>query len=210
MLAILRRSPLAKATIRHLSTGADQLTSPDLMKASAVGFCAGMCVGVVGWGGAQVIIPSLMHPAVLGLTQMQATGSSLVSLACSAVMSGSTYLAAGSADLVIAASLAPTAVIGARFGVRLAARLSGDMHALLFNGLSVLLIPSHFAVQRWRQRQPSVGCPNCPPATTAGLGLVGNATFGLFVGVATAARFEPPATHLHHKRPPPALLAWYQ
>ena len=41
--------------------------------ASAIGFTAGCTLGCCGWGGAQIIIPTLTHP-IMGLAQISATG----------------------------------------------------------------------------------------------------------------------------------------
>lgn len=56
--------------------------------AICVGGVAGATVGVVGWGGGQVIIPAMTLSASVGLSQLSATGVSLTSLSISAVSSG--------------------------------------------------------------------------------------------------------------------------
>jgi uncharacterized membrane protein YfcA len=50
-------------------------------------------------------------------------------------------------DLRTAAVIALPAMVGARAGVALTRRISGEMHALIFNGMSVVLIPTHWLVQ---------------------------------------------------------------
>jgi uncharacterized membrane protein YfcA len=57
-------------------------------------------------------------------------------------------------DLLIAASIAAPSIIGARAGVVIAQRLSSEVLALIFNGMSVILIPTHFFVQQYREQNP--------------------------------------------------------
>ena len=53
--------------------------------AITVGFVAGGTVGTVGWGGAQVIVPSLTaNHSLAGLTQFAASGVSLTDTAARA------------------------------------------------------------------------------------------------------------------------------
>jgi uncharacterized membrane protein YfcA len=120
---------------------------------AVVGFGAGATLGLVGWGGAQIIIPSLTSPAVLGLSQLAATGVSLSSLSCAVVVGAARFTSADLADVSMAAAIALPSMLGARIGSKLSARLNGEVHALIFNGLSVLLLPTNFLVQRFRQQQ---------------------------------------------------------
>lgn len=57
-------------------------------------------------------------------------------------------------DLLIAASIAVPSILSARAGVVLAQRLSSEVLALIFNGMSVILIPTHFLVQKYREQNP--------------------------------------------------------
>ena len=118
---------------------------------SFIGFCAGSTLGLVGWGGAQIIIPSLTSPW-MGLSQLAATGTSLTSLSVGATVGAGQFLYHDSADIATAVCISLPSIVAARFGSRLAGKLSSDVHALIFNGLSVVLIPSHFVVQQWRQK----------------------------------------------------------
>lgn len=43
-------------------------------------------------------------------------------------------------------------MVGARFGVSLAKKMSSELHSLIFNGMSVILIPTHFMIQRWKEK----------------------------------------------------------
>lgn len=107
--------------------------------AASVGLVAGGSIGLVGFGGAQFIIPGMTHP-LLGLSQLSASGVSLASLSVSTVTSGASFVAAGCAALPVAAVIALPSMVSARVFTRLAARLSGDALALFFNGFSVILM----------------------------------------------------------------------
>lgn len=83
-----------------------------------IGVAAGALGGLVGVGGGVVMIPLLV--AVLGLTQHQAHGTSLVSLVFTGATGAITYSTRGNVDVVAAVSLAIPAVATARFGARYA------------------------------------------------------------------------------------------
>jgi uncharacterized membrane protein YfcA len=137
----------------------------------------GACVGLVGWGGGQFIIPSLTSAA--GLSQLAASATSIVSLTGAAVMSAATFAASGSADLQSAALIGIPSIGGARLGVLVARRLSPDVHALCFNGLSTLMLPAHLLIQGARQRhEDRQRSPNPPLAM--------HAAFGGFAGFVSA------------------------
>ena len=120
--------------------------------ASFIGFCAGSTLGLVGWGGAQVIIPCLTSPW-MGLSQIAATGTSLTSLSVAATVGSGQFLYHDSAHVATALCISLPSIVAARFGSRLAGKLNSEVHALIFNGLSVILIPTHLVVQQWRQKQ---------------------------------------------------------
>ena len=124
-----------------------------LARASAAGFAAGTCVGIVGWGGTQIAVPALTHPAIGNLSQLAASAVSVCSQSVAASSACANYYSKGAVDVQIAATVALPAIVGARAGVHLARRLQPDVHALVFNGGSLLLMPTHFIVQRWRQKQ---------------------------------------------------------
>ena len=109
---------------------------------AAAGFGGGACIGLVGWGGAQFIIPSLTHPAI-AMSQLAAAGTSLCSMSTSAAMTGSTMLMNGAADLPTTCAIALPAIASARYGVRFASRLNADVHQLIFNGFNAVMLPTH-------------------------------------------------------------------
>ena len=125
------------------------------LAAGGIGLAAGATLGVVGWGGAQVIKPTLTSP-LLGCTHLQATATSLFSLSVAVVSGASQFVGGGSASLTLAAAIALPSMAGARWGSRLAGRLSPDALALIFNGGSVMLLPTHFWIQNRRRAQQQV------------------------------------------------------
>jgi len=117
--------------------------------AIAVGAGAGLSVGTIGWGGAQVIIPLMTHPGSLAnFSQLSATGISLSSLSVSTISSGYKFWKEDRVNLSLALAIGIPAVISARMGSHFAKKLSGDALALFFNGFSILLIPTHFWIQQ--------------------------------------------------------------
>lgn len=170
---------------------------------------AGAAVGTVGWGGAQVILPSLTasHP-LASLSQLSASGISLSSLSLSTLTSGYRFWQADKVDWVSALAMAVPSVVSARLGSRLAARLSSDALALFFNGFSIILIPTHYWIQqRAQQRPPAVDETNKLHVPDNRL-LVQHACFGLVSGVISslmgvgglplAMSYLTESTHLPH------------
>ena len=129
------------------------LTGPARYAAGAgIGLAAGATLGIVGWGGAQVIQPTLTHP-LLGLSQLAAGGVSLASLSVAVCAGASRFVLSDNASMHLAAAVALPSMCGAALGNRLATRMSSAALALVFNGGSVLLLPTHLAVQHWKQRR---------------------------------------------------------
>lgn len=154
-----------------------------LVASGAAGFVGGALIGLVGWGGAQVVIPSLHHP-VVGATGAQAAAVSLCALSMSAVTGGVAYALDNSADLLVAGAIGAPAMLGARQGVRIASKLSTAASGAIFNGLSVIMIPTHFAVQHYRRAHAvadaDAGSGHSGPA------IAGHVAFGYFQGVSSA------------------------
>lgn len=124
--------------------------------AMAVGTAAGVTSGLVGWGGAQVTIPSMSHPGLLAsYSQLAATGISLTSLSLSSVSSGYRFWMDGRVDVPLALGIGLPALASARVGSQIAKRLSGNALQLFFNGFSLLLIPTHFWIQQQRSSNSS-------------------------------------------------------
>ncbi|KAL7532530.1 hypothetical protein ACHAWF_004170 [Thalassiosira exigua] len=127
--------------------------------ALAVGTVAGVTSGLVGWGGAQIVIPSMSYPGPLAsYSQLSATGIALSSLSLSSLSSGYRFWTDDQVNVPVAVMIGLPAVFSARVGTRLAKRLSGDALQLFFNGFSLLLIPTHFWIQRRRQALSASAC----------------------------------------------------
>ena len=136
------------------------------------GVVAGGTIGAVGWGGAQVLIPSLTwspHPLVPGLPQLAATGVSLVSLSFSTLTTGFQFWKDDHVHVPVALMIGIPAVVSARVGTLWAKKLSGPTLTLIFNIGSIILIPTHFWIQErakerrhhqevisWEEKQDSI------------------------------------------------------
>ena len=133
--------------------------------AVVVGTAAGAVTGLVGWGGAQTIIPAMTmaHPAA-NLSQLAATGIALSSLSLSTVTSGFKFWKEDRVEIPLAFVIGVPAVLAARVGTRWAQKLSGDALGLFFNGFSIVLIPTHYWIQqRAKMKQLSEGNENQVP-----------------------------------------------
>ena len=125
--------------------------------ALAVGSAAGAVTGLVGWGGAQTIIPAMTMPiAVANLSQLSATGVSLTSLSLSTLTSGFKFWEEDRVHVPLALLIGFPAIFSARAGTRIAQRLSGDALGLFFNGFSIILIPTHYWIQQRAKTKSSV------------------------------------------------------
>jgi len=131
--------------------------------AGVVGFAGGATLGLVGWGGGQMIIPGMTHQ-YMALNQLAATGVSLFSLSLSSISSSVRFATSDSACLVTAASIAIPSIVTARFGTQLASRLSNDALEFAFNSLSLVMIPTHLYIQQRRHAQQLAQPP--PPTST--------------------------------------------
>jgi hypothetical protein len=90
----------------------------EIAVAVLIGFAAGILGGLVGVGGGVVMIPLMV--GVIGVTQHQAHGTSLMSLVFTGLSGAIAYSTRGSVDVAAAISLAIPAVVTARFGARYA------------------------------------------------------------------------------------------
>ena len=161
-----------------------------------------------GWGGAQIIKPSLT--GFLSLSQLAANGASLSSLSMAGTVGATKFFMEDRVDLLIAASIAIPSIVSARAGVVLAQRLSSEVLALIFNGMSVVLIPTHFLVQQYREQNPhqkliksipeagveseiEITCDSTPSTSFSALSLsslspvyMQHAAFGMCAGILSA------------------------
>lgn len=169
-----------------------------------VGSAAGAVTGLVGWGGAQTIIPAMtLAIPVANLSQLAATGVSLSSLSLSTVTSGFKFWKEDRVDIPLALMIGVPAVLAARIGTRLAHKLSGDALGLFFNGFSIVLIPTHYWIQQRAKMKRSTEKENrvsilgnedddsssslpCADDDATSLLMAQHATFGLVSGLLSA------------------------
>lgn len=175
--------------------------------ALSVGTAAGATVGIVGWGGAQVVIPSLtLRIPVASYSQLSATGISLSSLSVSSVSSGCEFWRDGRVDVMTAAAIGLPAVFSARVGTRLAKRMSGDALELFFNGCSLVLMPMHFWIQQRRGGGGGVDCDPSSSAAGGGNGSEINAASGGAAPMPTGPTSEDAAADARAASGVPALM----
>ena len=104
----------------------------------AIGIFAGMLSGFIGVGGGVVIVPGLVY--FLGLTQFQAQGTSLaLMLPPIGILAFYNYYKAGNVNLVYAAIIAVTFIIGGYFGSKISLRLNPSKVKLVF-GILMLYV----------------------------------------------------------------------
>lgn len=148
------------------------------MAAAPVFLCGaggGASVGLVGWGGAQVLIPGLTRFA--GFTSQKAAATSLCSLSFSAVIGAASFAAEGHVDATTALAIAVPALGGARLGLVASRKLTSEQHRLFFDVASTIMLPTHLYVQHRAANAPEsrVEAP-----------LVVHAAFGVFCGALSA------------------------
>lgn len=81
-----------------------------------IGFLAGVFGGIAGVGGGAVMIPMMV--GILKLSQLRASGTSLVTLVFTGIAGTIAYAVQGYVDFAAAAMMAATAVFSARAGAR--------------------------------------------------------------------------------------------
>jgi uncharacterized protein len=112
-----------------------------------IGFVAGILSGLLGIGGAVLVIPSLV--LVRGFTQQQAAGTSLaMMLPPIGIFAVMRYHKSGHVDLATAAILAITFAIGAYVGARMVA--TGKVNDLVLRqvfGFLLLYIAAQFLIK---------------------------------------------------------------
>jgi len=102
-----------------------------------IGFLAGSFGALLGLGGGVLIVPMLA--GILGLSQHQAHGTSLVAVSLTAVVGSLTYALGGAVDWYAALLLAATAMAAARFGARLTSRIDGRSLRRIFGAFLLLV-----------------------------------------------------------------------
>ena len=123
----------------------------------------------------------------MNLSQLASTGVSLTSLSISTVTGAAKFLLSDSVAIRTAVEISIPSIVTARMGAKLAARCPDDVLQLAFNAASVVLIPTHFLVQRNAARRWSAAdedeavhqdASRTPP--------IRNAAFGCVSGIVSA------------------------
>lgn len=114
-----------------------ELTRPNVTKALGIGVAAGFYSGFLGLGGGFLIVPLLRRG--LSMTQKQAVGTSLFSVAILAIPALITQVALGNVDWSVAGGLVLGVIPGAGLGARMMLRASDTTAKVAFAVLLVLL-----------------------------------------------------------------------
>ncbi|TAK25413.1 MAG: sulfite exporter TauE/SafE family protein [Chloroflexota bacterium] len=109
-----------------------------------VGVLTGLLSGLLGIGGAAILVPGLVD--VLGMSQHRASGTSLFVIIPTAVVAAIVYALGAQMDWPLVALFSVTAVVGALLGTVLNARMSAGLLRRLFGAFLLfvairLLIP---------------------------------------------------------------------
>jgi len=105
--------------------------SQDLVTVILIGIAAGLLGGVLGLGGAIIIIPALVM--ILGFSQQMAQGTTLLMLVLPVgALAAMQYYKAGNVDVKTALVLAVSFFISAYFGAKFANSIPQDMLRKLF------------------------------------------------------------------------------
>lgn len=99
-----------------------------------IGLAAGILSGLIGVGGGIIIVPALVF--FLGLTQKEASGTSLFILSMPVVALGvMNYWKAGQVNWKYGLIIAGTFLIGGYFGSKFAAKISPSLLKIIFGGI---------------------------------------------------------------------------
>lgn len=105
-----------------------------MIVAAAFGLAIGLVMGMVGGGGAVLVVPVLVYAVGLGVPEAMAI---VAAISVSGLLG---HLAAGSSlDLPVAAAMGGAAIIGAAFGPKLADRVSTPLLGRSFAVLVALV-----------------------------------------------------------------------
>ena len=103
-----------------------------------IGIITGIMAGMLGIGGAIIMIPALVF--ILGISQQTAQGTSLaVMLPPIGILAAYNYYKAGQVNIKFAIILAIFFLVGSYFGSKLALTLSQNVHKKIF-GVLLLLV----------------------------------------------------------------------
>jgi len=114
------------------------MTTTVLMSLIVIGIITGVAAGMLGIGGAIIMVPALVF--IMGLTQHQAQGTSLaVMLPPIGIIAAYNYYKAGEVNLKFALILAGAFIIGSFFGSKLALNMPQHILKKIFAILLLLV-----------------------------------------------------------------------
>lgn len=115
-----------------------KMTTSVLLSLIIIGIITGVAAGMLGIGGAIIMVPALVF--ILGLSQHQAQGTSLaVMLPPIGIIAAYNYYKAGEVNLKFALILAAAFIIGSYFGSKLALNIPQHILKKIF-ALLLLLV----------------------------------------------------------------------
>jgi hypothetical protein len=115
-----------------------KMSTPVLLLLIIIGILTGVMAGMLGIGGAIIMIPALVF--IMGLTQQTAQGTSLaVMLPPIGIIAAYNYYKAGQVNIKFALILAAAFLIGSYFGSKLALSLPQPLLKKIF-GVLLLLV----------------------------------------------------------------------
>ncbi|MFM2305744.1 MAG: hypothetical protein RLZZ367_413 [Bacteroidota bacterium] len=114
------------------------MSTTQLLITAAIGLAGGILSGLLGLGGAIVIIPALVF--ILGFSQQMAQGTTLVMMVLPVgALAAWQYYQQGFVDIKTALALAVTFFVGGYFGARFATYIPQDILKKVFAIVLVLI-----------------------------------------------------------------------
>ena len=127
------------------------LTGGQLVVAVLVGLFTGVVSGLMGIGGGNILVPA--STILLGLTQHQAQGVSLMVIIPTAITGAYTHWKHGNVDVRTAALVAPGAIVAGWLGAEVAQRLTAEVLRAAFGILLLYFSLRYLGVEAWAQRR---------------------------------------------------------
>ena len=153
-------------------------------KSLGIGTVAGVLGSLAGMGGGFVMIPLMTSRSLLALSQHQAHGTSLFAVAATGFAGCWSYATFVQWDL--AAAIALTGMVSARYGAKYASSLSGSSLKYALGVLMLIMAPGvhakKYVLDQSSTKQPEAIKDNGNDTTQTGLRLVSASAIGLGSG----------------------------
>ena len=124
------------------------MSASTIVLAILLGISAGLLSGLFGVGGGILFVPTLL---ALGLTQLEAQGTSLLAILPTVVVGALTQRRYGNLRARSALVLGLASVVGVEAGARLVTHVPEDLLRKLF-GVLLFAVAAQLAVRTWRSR----------------------------------------------------------